>query len=361
MAHLSDEITSHFALRTSHFDDLDLEDMYHKIIHLPEQVKTAYENAKVHIPPSFMSLSLDKINQVVICGMGGSAISGDLAQAAFGKKIPIFVCKDYKLPHITNKTLVILLSYSGNTEETLSCCKEAIASTPYIAGVTSGGELRTLLEGKYLWVELVGGNPPRSAIASLFFSLLKVLEEFQVIPSQAVEVEKTVGMMMLKAAAIAARNPYESNLAKSSAAMIKGKIPLIYSAIPEFASVAYRWKCQINENAKYPAFYHTFPEMNHNEIEGWEIEGMNDTFIPIFLAPLNLTDRYSKRIQVFKTLLSERGQEWLEFYAEGDNFIVQAYSLIYLGDMISFYLGILQEVNPTTINFINFLKKELER
>jgi len=292
--------------------------------------------------------------------MGGSAISGDLAQAAFGKMIPIFVCKDYKLPCITDKTLVILLSYSGNTEETLSCCKEAFKLTPHIAGVTSGGELRSLLEERFMWVELIGGNPPRSAIASLFFSLLKILEQFQIIPSQAVEVEKTIGIMMLKAAALAARNPFQSNLAKSSASTISGKIPLIYSAIPEFASVAYRWKCQINENAKYPAFYHTFPEMNHNEIEGWEIAGMYDTFIPIFLAPMTLTDRYAKRIEVFKSLLSERKQPWLEFYAEGDNFIVQAFSLIYLGDMISYYLGILQEVNPTTINYINYLKKQLE-
>lgn len=361
MAHLSEEQISNFALRTSNFQALDTEDMYHKIIHLPEQVKNAYENAKVHIPKSSSNLQVNLINQVVICGMGGSAISGDLAQAAFGKTIPIFVSKDYKLPHITARTLVVLLSYSGNTEETLSCCREALAITPYIAGVTSGGELRSLLEGKFLWVELVGGNPPRSAIASLFFSLLKILEELQVIPSQADHVNKTVGMMMMKAGAIAVGNPFESNLAKNSAAMLLGKIPLIYSAIPEFASVAYRWKCQINENAKYPAFYHTFPEMNHNEIEGWEIAGMNDTFIPIFLAPMNLTGRYAKRIQVFKKLLDDRKQEWLEFYAEGDNFIVQAYSLIYLGDMISFYLGILQDVNPTTINFINYLKKELEK
>jgi glucose/mannose-6-phosphate isomerase len=353
MAHVLDD--------KNHIKQLDTEDMYHKIIHLPEQVKEAYEKANVHRPRTFKEMDFTKINQVVICGMGGSAISGDLALAAFGKMIPIFVSKDYKLPYINNKTLVVLLSYSGNTEETLSCCREGINATPYVAGVTSGGELRTLMEGKYLWVELVGGNPPRSAIASLFFSLLTVLEEFHVIPSQASEVDKTIGMMMLKAGAIAERNPLESNLAKSSASAIKGKIPLIYSAIPEFASVAYRWKCQINENAKYPAFFHTFPEMNHNEIEGWEIAGMNDTFIPVFLAPMTLSDRYAKRIEVFKKLLSDRKQEWLEFYAEGDNFITQAYSLIYLGDMISFYLGIEQEVNPTTINFINYLKKELEK
>lgn len=353
MAHILDE--------QSRITTLDTQDMYHKIIHLPEQVKGAYENANIHIPKNFSNLQLNMINQVVICGMGGSAISGDLAQAAFGRSIPIFVSKDYKLPAITARTLVVLLSYSGNTEETLACCREAMGITPYVAAVTSGGELRSLVEGKFLWVELVGGNPPRSAIASLFFSLLKVLEECQVIPSQEEHVTRTVSVMMLKAAALAARNPYESNLAKSAAESMKGKIPLIYSAIPEYASIAYRWKCQINENSKYPAFFHTFPEMNHNEIEGWEIKGMNDTFLPVFLAPMNLTDRYAKRIQVFKTLLADRGQSWLEFYGEGENFIVQAYSLIYLGDMISFYLGILQEVDPTTINFINYLKKELER
>ncbi|HNW37941.1 MAG TPA: SIS domain-containing protein, partial [Methanosarcina vacuolata] len=315
MANLTDTQIKEIEQRTSNFQGLDTEDMYHKIIHLPEQVKQAYENANVHLPKSFVQLNM--INQVVICGMGGSAISGDLAQAAFGRSIPIFVCKDYKLPAITARTLVVLLSYSGNTEETISCCKEAMGITPYVGAVTSGGELKKLVDGKFLWIELVGGNPPRSAIASLFFSLLRVLEEFQVIPSQQGFVSQAVAMLMLKAGALSSANPFESNLAKSSALAIQGKIPLVYSAIPEFASVAYRWKCQINENAKYPAFFHTLPEMNHNEIEGWEIKGMNETFMPIFLAPMKLTDRYARRIQAFKTLLTERKQEWLEFYAEG--------------------------------------------
>jgi glucose/mannose-6-phosphate isomerase len=338
-------------------DALDTDDMYHKIIHMPEHILTTYEGQNLHTPPSDPDYSA--VSKIIFCGMGGSAISGDIARSAFSCYKPFEVIKDYNLPAITDTTMVIACSYSGNTEETLSCLRAAIKQTPYIGAITSGGEVRKLVENNYPWVELTPGLPPRSAIGYLFFSVVKLLEFTDIIPSQEKTVQKVVAGLMGKAGAIAHNVATEMNLAKSSAEKIKGKIPIIYASRPPLASLAYRWKCQINENAKYPAFTHTFPEMNHNEIEGWEAAGFNHTFIPIFLASMQEEHNYQKRLDVFKHLLRKTNVEYLEFFTEGCSLVEEIFSLIYLGDMISYYLAILQEVNPTSIAYIHYLKEHI--
>ena len=338
---------------------LDPDDMYNKIIHLPEQILKSYFESQIHSPLNFSKLKLKNIDKVIICGMGGSAISGDIAKAAFGNKLPFEVVKDYKIPFLNKNTLVIILSYSGNTEETVSCLKQAISETKFIGAITSEGKVKEIVDENYCWLELLPGLPPRSAIGYLFFSLMKLLEIFEIIPNHSKRVKSVVTNLMKKAGAIAYDVPIEKNLAKSSAEKIKGKIPIIYSSNPQFTPLAYRWKCQINENAKYPAFHHTFPEMNHNEVEGWEVEGFESYFIPIILKRFKEEPQYQKRIDAFKKLLRNRNVEYLEFFVEGDFLVEEIFSLIYLGDMISVYLAILQRVDPSKIKFINFLKKEI--
>jgi len=343
------------------YEKLDIDSMYSKIIHLPEQILLAYNEVKIHEPNNITEIEIKKIDSIIICGMGGSAISGDIAKACFKEFLPIEVVKDYNIPFINERSLVIAISYSGNTEETISCLQQALKTTPFISAITSGGKIRDLIEEKYLWVELAAGMPPRSAIGLLFFSLIRILEKFQIIPAQLIVVNKLVASLSKKAAAICKANQQELNIAKSSAAKIAGKIPMIYSSSPDLAALAYRWKCQINENAKYPAFFHTLPEMNHNEIEGWEHLKLNNIFIPIFLKRLNELDQYNKRLIAFKKILNEKKVEYLEFLAEGESLMEQIFSLIYLGDMISYYLAILEETDPTKINYIDFLKKEISR
>ena len=338
---------------------LDTEDMYHKIIHLPEHVIKAYKEAIPHKPDNFAKLDLTEIKRVVICGMGGSAISGDIAKAAFSEILPVEVIKDYKIPFIDENTLVCILSYSGNTEETLSCLQQALGSTKFVGVVTSGGRAEEVADGKFLWMELPGGYPPRSAIGYLFFTLLKLLENFDVIPNQVKVVNATIASLIKKAGAITRNNSFEHNIAKNAAAKIQGKIPIIYSSNPRLGALAYRWKCQINENAKYPAFWHTFPEMNHNESEGWESKGFDEKFIPIILNRMNEEEYYQTRIDAFKKIFLKIDVDFAEYFVEGNSIIEEIFSLIYLGDMISWYLAILQNVNPTTIEFINFLKEEI--
>ncbi|MBN1949035.1 MAG: bifunctional phosphoglucose/phosphomannose isomerase [Candidatus Cloacimonetes bacterium] len=337
---------------------LDPEDMYHKIIHLPEQVMQAYQSAKIHGSETILASEV-KLQQVVIAGMGGSAMAGDIARAAFGQKIPVSVVKDYELPYVDDKTLVLCLSYSGNTQETLSCFKQAIQKGCAIAAVTSGGKLRELCTGKYPWVELPDGLPPRSAIGYLFFGLLRLLESYTLIPDHSATVKSLVANLIRKAGAICRQNPLESNLAKSSAREIRGKIPVIYASCSQLYPLAYRWKCQFNENAKYPAFCHTLPEMNHNEIEGWEETELNKGLIVIILRHLQEAGVIGRRLQAFKKLLHRNSTPFLEFYVEGDKLIERIFSLIYLGDMISYYLALLQEVDPTRIDYIDYLKAAL--
>lgn len=342
---------------------LDTEDMYHKIIHLPEQILQAYNQPQISTPENFTALikktAAKPIRRIIIAGMGGSAISGDILQAVYSDIIPIQIYKDYRLPYINENDLFIACSYSGNTEETVSCLKQALNKTEYLAAVTSGGTVGSLIADKYLKLGLPQGYPPRSAIGYLFFSLVKILEKFAVIDSQKKQVEQTISALMLKAGAVAKDVDTELNIAKQSAKAINGKIPLIYSSNPLLAPIAYRWKCQINENSKYPAFTHTFPEMNHNEIEAWENSGLNGKFIPLFLTELQEHHNYQKRINFFKKIMDRENVNYLDFYAEGDNILEKTFSLIYLGDMISFYLALLQNVNPTTINFIVELKNEI--
>ena len=334
---------------------LDKDDMYSKIIHLPEQILKAYNEVKFHNKEKKFS----KINRIVICGMGGSAISADIAKTALKDTIPVEVVKDYYPGYVDNNTLFIAISYSGNTEETLSCLKAAMKKTDNVAAITSGGLIKDIVKDQYTWIELTPGYPPRSAIGFLFFSLLRLLEHYSVVEDQSENVKLTVANLITKAGAVAKVVEDDKNLAKISAAKIHGKIPLVYAADPTYNALAYRWKCQINENAKYPAFHHSFSEMNHNEIEAWENQKMNKLFIPIFLTEFNLEKHYKNRTQAVQKIFEDNSVEYLEFFVEGSSYIEKFFSLCYLGDIISFYLALLDEADPTAIEFIYRLKKEI--
>ncbi|MCD4651685.1 MAG: bifunctional phosphoglucose/phosphomannose isomerase, partial [Candidatus Cloacimonetes bacterium] len=227
------------------------------------------------------------------------------------------------------------------------------------AAITSGGDLKALVDGRYPWIELPDGYPPRSAVGYLFFGLLRLLEQFGVIPNQ----EAIVKRLLTKLETMKEHLSFngQKNPAMQVASLMKDKIPLIYAGNPRLAALAYRWKCQINENAKYPAFFHVFSEMNHNEIEGWESTQYDNLFLPVLLTVENDEPPYRKRIGVFKTLLEKKEVPYIEFVAEGETVIEQFFQLGYTGDMISYYLGLAVRVNPTTINYIMFLKEELAK
>lgn len=340
---------------------LDKSGMDHKIIHMPEHIYLSYTEPIIHQPSLFSEFNFNEIKQIVICGMGGSAISADIAQVLYNRIMPITVVKDYKMPSINSNTLCIIISYSGNTEESVECLKQAMSLTPYVAAVTSGGLIKEMIDSTHLWIEVPGGFPPRAAIGYLFFSLIKILEIFEII-SDKKEIAKSVAAnLMQKAGTLCLKTETNKNLAKSSAEAIYPRIPVIYSSNPVLSPVAYRWKCQINENAKHHAFFHSFPEMNHNEIEAWESKNYASNFIPVFLRFFNEDQKYLNRVKIFQSILVEQKIDFLEFYGDGDSDLCKIFTLIYLGDMISYYLGILNNFDPTEINFINHLKNKLSK
>ena len=359
---------------------LDKSDMHHLITHLPEQIYKAYFDFSIcnlMFDIAGQSASYSKPTEMVLCGMGGSAIAGDITKAIFDDKIPITVVKNYTLPTVLEgcSPLYIIISYSGDTEETICCFKQAIKNTQNVIVITSGGIIKEMAKGKCSIVELPKDLPARVAIGYLFFSILKVLEMYRIADNYSARIKHLVGNLMQKAGSLCVKMETEMNLAKSSALSIYPKIPLIYCSNPSLFPVAYRWKCQINENAKMPAFYNSIPELCHNEIESWTTKTYQDMFVPIFLRSFNDKKEHFEKGKVFKTMLESNKIDYLEFLGDSiilpnssDNLIdpidykiFDIFTLIYLGDVISFYLAILNNVDPSEIKNIEYIKKQLNK
>jgi len=353
---------------TGNFNRFDTEHMYEQIISFPQQIKESYFNQE----KSDLARFYKNISKVYICGMGGSAIAGDIAKTLFGNTLKISVFKDYNLPPFLDETtLGIVCSYSGNTAETVSCFEILKEAGAQIAMVTSGGILKHYgAEERYLIKMIPTGFQPRAAIGHLFFSIVKIFEELGLIENQNINAKLTLLNLTNKLKLINRDVEESKNLAKGLAQRIFKKIPVIYSSNPKLFPLAYRFKCQINENAKTHAFCNTFSEMNHNEIEGWE-SYYNQSLVPIFISDFEERKKYLKRLQVFKDIirLSEEEKkdanpsyeeiEYLEIFTDGKTFMGKTFSTILLCDMISYYLAILNRVNPSEINFIDMLKKSV--
>ncbi len=300
----------------------------------PEQLKKGWAIAKdVKIKGKF--------ENVAICGMGGSGISGDLV-IPFVKKIPVFVVKDYNLPEfIGKKSLVIVISYSGNTEETLSCYNQAKKRRAKIAAITSGGKLAELEKN----VAIIPNElQPRAAMGLLFVSVLRVLFNSKIISNP------NVGSA-IKAAVPKACSKEGFLLAQK----MKGKIPVFYAS-ENFKGVAYRCKTQVNENAKQPAFFHTLPEMNHNEINAFERNA--GKLIAVMIRDKNDSLRIKKRMDITKEIIKENA-DVAEIKTKGNSLLARMLYTIYVGDYASYYLALMNNEDPTPVPVIAELKKRL--
>ncbi len=325
---------------------MNMNSMHDLITHLPQHIYSGYHGASVPAQKG-------KVDKLVVCGMGGSGIAGHIIAGAYGHKFPVRVVSDYCPGFVDEQTLLIAVSYSGNTEETLACYKAAQGLTKHIAGVTTGGELEEMMAGKFPLVKLQGGFPPRAAVAYLFGAVHKILEAYGLAKSIEQEISATTSQLAGKVEAVFEQSPVEQNMAKQIAVKLKGKIAVVYASQPAYGCAAYRMKCQINENANSPAFWHCFPEMNHNEIEGYYHQDL--PIMPVFLLDFELDQKYQKRINIFSELIDEK----IEIYAEGSSYIEKVFSLIFIGDMVSYYLAGEKGVDPFAIENIMFLKKNL--
>jgi len=344
---------------SKHIEKYDQSNMLELLLTFPKQFKQAVE-----IGYSFdYKIDSKKIKQIVYAGMGGSAIGGDLIFSCFSNDlaIPTFVSRNYFLPaFVDQNSLVIVSSFSGNTEESLSSYEDARTRMAQILCITSDGELEQQAKQDDIPTILIPGNmQPRAALGYLSIPVLIALLKAGYTTLDRADFDETLTLLQSKARLFDPKN--EDNLALNIAKKIHGRLPVIYCTNNLLPVVANRWKCQISENAKMQAFYNVFPELNHNEIVGWEEPAdMMKNFQIIYLKDKSDFSRNQRRMAITKDILEQITNPVIQVDSEGDSLLARLFSLIYLGDMVSFYLAMLNKVDPTPIDKIQKLKEQLK-
>ncbi|MDZ4714970.1 MAG: bifunctional phosphoglucose/phosphomannose isomerase [Cytophagales bacterium] len=300
------------------------------------------------------------IRNVLITGMGGSGIGANLVESlTFGRiPIPITVCKGYNIPQfVSPHTLFIACSYSGNTEETLAAVQKAMLKRSHIICITSGGKLLELAkEYNFLYIQLPDGYAsPRTMIGYMVVSLLSVLYHTNLIGAAFIkETENAIGYLDRGEKAIQAE-------AEIISKKLKGKLPFIYCD-GRLLAMATRFQQQLNENAKQLAHVNTFPEMNHNEIVGWQFpENILPQIQVIYLYSDHDHDRVEKRLEICREIFEKRSNPIIDIVAQGASLLEQYYYLIHLTDWISYYLAKENGVDPDPVEAIDYLKGQLAK
>ncbi|MCO6501292.1 MAG: bifunctional phosphoglucose/phosphomannose isomerase [Vicingus serpentipes] len=297
-----------------------------------------------------------KINNVLICGLGGSGIGGTIISqiVATDTQVPVIVNKDYNIPAFVNEnTLVICCSYSGNTEESLEMLIQAQQKNAEIACVTSGGKLKEIAQQKnYNHIIIPSGHPPRAAFGLSFPPLFFLLKNYQLISNDYTKQLKS---------AINILDKEENNIlteARTITEKLFQKIPVIYAAA-NYEGVAIRFRQQINENSKMLCWHHVIPEMNHNELVGWTSKN-EDLAVVIFR---NEDDyfRTQKRIEVNKAVFQQYTSTIIEIYSKGSSQLEKALYLIHIGDWVSYLLAEKKGIDVTEVDVITNLKNELSK
>ena len=303
---------------------------------------------------------------IVITGLGGSAISGDLARTIAGNvvKLPIIVNRDYDLPPFVNaSTLVIACSYSGNTEETLSVYDQAKASGAEVVCITSGGLLADLAKrDSFPVVSLTGGLPPRAALGYALTTLIGVLRAKGIVPDMREDFKKTVALLRTLRERYRPETPVADNPAKQLATDLYEKIVAVYGSGAVMEAAAYRWRSQIAENAKNLAFHHVLPEMNHNELVGWlrPEEALKNVGV-VFLRDPEDHPQVRKRFDLTREVIEGRAGIVREVKSEGKSRLARILSVVYLGDFTSLYMAYLNRLDPTPVTVIDSFKEALNK
>lgn len=353
---------------TSILDDLDRmrsldpDNMYNRIFDLPEQMEKALKLVGGWNVPA---AEFPDVGNIVVVGMGGSAIAGDMIRSLLAPEllIPFQVCRNYLLPeYVDDETLVLASSYSGNTEETLSAVDDAMQRKAMVAAVTTGGLLEEVCQlNEIPMLKIPGGLQPRAAIGYSFVPLFVFLEKIGLITNTEERIKRAIAHLNSTRGRFIEDASSGTNPAKQLAQLVQGKIPIIYTGPTLSDSVGIRWKGQICENAKTLSFVNQFPEFNHNELVGWSriLEQYNDNFIVINLRDAEDHPKVSARMDIVKELIEELDVTVIDIYASGETEIERMFNLLQMGDFLSYYLAILNEVDPTPVAAIESLKSKL--
>lgn len=327
-----------------------------------EVLKNSYQQIQYSWSQEFepTGINIDKINNIIVTGLGGSAIGGELLGNFLKEelKVPYSVNRNYEPPLFAGEnTLVIASSYSGNTEETIAALKESIKRKAQVICITTGGEVEEICKKEKIpFFRLQKGFQPRYALCGNFFALLKIIEKLKFVPSQDKIVLSIIELLKSKGEEFSK----ESNYALEVAESLSGYIPVIYAVADYTSAVGTRLKGQFNENSKLHAFINLFPEMNHNEIIGWET--VNEKQIKckaVFIIDDSYNSRVKKRFEIVSELIKQSGTEIVTLKSTQHDYKSRLMDLIFLGDFISYYLAIIRGYDPSSIKNINYLKERL--
>lgn len=319
----------------------------------PSQLKHKFE-------ASVEKLRAAKIENIIVGGMGGSALAAELAAAWPKLSVPYEIIKGYGLPpYADSKTLFIASSYSGNTEETLSALASAEEKGCQIVAISSGGELGGAAREKgYPFFSLPSGFQPRMAVFYNFAALIQLFSELGFFASKS-ELAEAADWLSAQTKPFLPDEPTKNNLAKQLALELVGSSIVVYSG-PMLAPAAYKWKINFNENAKNIAWQGTLPEFNHNEFLGWTSHPVDKPYKVVDLRSALEHPRVQKRFLVTEKLLSGRRPAPEVVEARGDSALKQLLWTVQLGDFVSLYLALLNGLNPTPVDLIEKLKDELD-
>ncbi|MFQ6103143.1 MAG: bifunctional phosphoglucose/phosphomannose isomerase [Candidatus Glassbacteria bacterium] len=336
---------------------VDSEGMHAKMSAFPAQVEEASQLGR-----AFRYGAFEQIDNVVVCGMGGSAIGGDLAKDYLidSIRVPIEVNRDYHLPAYAGKrSLVLVSSYSGNTEETISSLRDALRRGSVIRGLTTGGEIERICVSKGIpLLKIPLGFAPREALAFSFIPILFLLRPF--CEGEDLEGEVAEAIITLNELSSKLSNPGQENEAYLLARDLYGYFPVIYSQSRHFSSVVRRWRSQLAENSEVLASSHQLPELSHNEIMGWEHDGdLLSRFHVVLLKDQGFNKRVLMSWKYILEIIKDKAGKVSEIGSEGKGLLARMLSLIYKGDFVTLYLSYLRGVNPTPVDKIELLKRRL--
>lgn len=342
--------------------EIDKSDMLGAVAHFPEHIKEAKKIVDSSVLGSFF-----KVDNIVISGMGASAISGDVVQSLLRDKIdiPIYVTRQYDLPKWVHKdTLLLSQSYSGNTEETLHTFKHGLQKRCKIIGISSGGKLQEFCEKREIpHIKIPAGFPPRAATGYILFSAIYALQKIGILDIDIDnEIEETITVVNEFRNHNKKEVPETDNLSKQMAKKIFNKIPQVYG-FDFYSPIAKRWCTQFNENSKLICRYDEVSECNHNDIIGWSMDpGVSKKFSCILFRDSENESIYmSKRLNFMKKLYEEIAGNVIEIHPQGKKRLAKMMQAMYLGDFISCYLAILRKIDPTPVDAITELKNELAK
>lgn len=347
----------------AHISNLDKGNILGSIEQLPEQIQSAWETCS--------KLKLDKykdIQNVVVAGMGGSALGGRIVHALEFKnlRLPLEIVTNYHLPNYVGKnTLVILSSYSGSTEETLSSANDAINKNAKIVAISTGGKLLDIAQKENFPIYKIDPsfNPsgqPRMGLGYSISAILAILSNLKLINTSSKDIESSIENSQKFIKEYGARTPSTKNIAKLLAQKFSSKLPILISS-EHLVGSTHAMKNQLNENSKTFSMHFEISELNHHLMEGLRYPAKAKEFIRfLFFESSNYFDRIQKRYPITQDVIRENGYDYEIYKLVSKNKLDEVFEILILGSFVSFYISIIHGIDPSPIPWVDYFKKKME-